>query len=148
MSKQHYVMIHHDEQKQPGDVFWGNCQTWVEFKGKSGVGHREFPYLRLVDPQPVNPWIKGSERLPTEEDAWRNVVEMWNGTAAVYYAFGQVKEDDWWRPLDLTPPPAEPTVEELVEELLKAVEAFRCSGKIQECAQAIRAKQESEGRDD
>ena len=144
----HYIRISPKEVEK-GDYYWSPSAKMLKQVVVGSTRKRnDLLYLRLVDSQPANPWIKGSDRLPTEEDAWRNVVEVWNGTAAVYYAFGQVKENDWWRPVDQTPPPAEPTEAELVEELLTTLANEDCGFRARELAKKILAKRESEGRDD
>lgn len=100
--------------------------------------------LEPVDPQPVNPWIKGSDRLPTEEDAWRDVVEVWQCDAAIYRNYSKVKKGDWWRPIDQTPPPKEPTIEALTEKVFDKLEKMQWSDA-RSLMRQIRAKQESEG---
>lgn len=157
--KQLYRIVGRDEIKQAGDLFWHRAQRrWQKTEDAGTRGSVDLSYIRPVDPQPVNPWIKGSDRLPTGEDSSnRGLVDSWDEhtQSPIPLPFNAVQPSYYWRRIDQTPPPAEPTEAEEIEELLLSLDETMTfwlgkaypSAKIKEKVAAIRAKQESEGRD-
>ena len=156
MSEQLYRVVRNDEIKQEGDLFWSPLiNTWEETGDAGTEGDPGLAYIRPVDPQPVNPWIKGSDSLPLDLDADANgYVEVWNGEMPVRIYASDVLELNYWRKIDQTPPPAEPTEAELFEKLLTIVESrlknspYTAVNEAMEVAADIRNLQESEGRDE
>lgn len=114
--------------------------------------------LRPANPQPVNPWVKGSDRLPTKEDAIETfttarVVEIWLANAPHRKNFKNVRADDYWRRIDQTPPPVEPTIEEKKAVLLELLFSHLEDGGennwfVERKIREIRNLQESEGCDE
>ena len=102
MSKQYFELLEGAD-PQPGDHI-------VMAPTMSLKEHPRFVTFRPCDPEPANPWVKGSDRLPSEEDAtpsgyvhvYRDSLEY----PALFY-FSSVNESDWWGPIDQTPPPAD-----------------------------------------
>ena len=107
MSKQYFELLEGVD-PQPGDV------RIVVAPSRSLKEHPRLVTFRPCDPEPANPWIKGSDRLPTEEDATlEGYVGVYHDSLdypAMFY-FSSVKESDYWRKIDQTPPPAVPEPE-------------------------------------
>lgn len=153
MSKQHYVRVEPGTPRKKGDVFCcyqtSKLRPVKHFIGKT-VQANDF-ILRPVDPEPVNPWIKGSDRLPTEEDSSNaGLVDSWDEhtQSPIPILWNAVQPSYCWRPIDQTPPPAGPTEAELVEELLTTLANEDCGFRARELAKKILAKRESEGRNE
>jgi len=152
MSEQLYRILKVGEVRRKGDCKANSGVLEPVSNFGTVVEDYHVDVLRPVDPVPVNPWIKGSERLPRREDATENGY-VWVYREDMDYpqvlGRGSVTPSHFWRSIDQTPPPAEPTIEDLWEKVLRHIEQHTFhSNVLPKLAAEIRAKQESEGRDE
>lgn len=106
MSKQYFELLEGIE-RQNGDIIHAVPRGSLH-------EHPRFVTFRPVDPEPTNPWIKGSERMPSREDVTSDGgVFYWDDVAKEAFVcnWGEIEPHNYWRKVDQTPPPTEPEPE-------------------------------------